>query len=105
MEIVGGELQLSAGDLVGHLSCRHLSVLDHAVSQGRAARPAHWDPLLQILWERGAIHEENFVRHLTESGFQATRIEGFDISEASLRATREAMAEGVPIIVQGALRH
>lgn len=105
MEIVQGVLQLSASDLVGHLSCHHLSVLDRAVAQGQAPRPAHWDPLLQILWERGAVHEENFVQHLTVAGHQVRRIDGFDITEASLQATREAMGEGVAVIVQGALRH
>ncbi|MEZ5833316.1 MAG: TM0106 family RecB-like putative nuclease [Dongiaceae bacterium] len=104
MEIVQGVLQLSASDLVGHLSCRHLSVLDHAVAHGQSPRPTHWDPLLQILWERGAVHEENFVQHLTVAGHQVRRIDGFDITEASLRATREAMGEGVAVIVQGALK-
>lgn len=104
MEIVQGVLQLSASDLVGHLSCRHLSVLDHAVAHGQSPRPTHWDPLLQILWESGAVHEENFVQHLTVAGHQVRRIDGFDITEASLRATREAMGEGVAVIVQGALK-
>jgi uncharacterized protein len=45
------------------------------------------------------------VRHLTENGFQVLRIDGFDISEPSVQATLEAMTEGVPVIVQGALRH
>lgn len=105
MEQIGAELRLSAGDLVGHLSCRHLSVLDRAVAEGQRDKPAHWDPLLQILRERGAIHEQNFVQHLVDHGFETVRIDGVDVSDAAVAATREAMAQGVQVIVQGALRH
>jgi predicted RecB family nuclease len=105
MELNGGVLQLSATDLVGHLSCRHLSTLDQAVARGQRPRPVHWDPLLEILWERGAAHERDFAQHLVESGLQVKRVDGFDISTEAIEATRSAMAEGVQIILQGALKH
>jgi predicted RecB family nuclease len=105
MELNGGVLQLSATDLVGHLSCRHLSTLDQAVARGQRPRPVHWDPLLEILWERGAAHERNFAQHLIESGLQVQRVDGFDISAEAIEATRSAMAEGVQVILQGALKH
>lgn len=105
MELVGGELRLSATDLVGHLSCAHLSALNRAVAQGALPKPAQWDPLLEIFWERGAIHEENYVEHLAATGLEIVRIEGFDVSEQAIEATREAMARGAEVIVQGALRH
>ena len=68
MERVNGTLRLSATDLVGHLNCGHLTHLDLAVANGELARPRVWDPLLEILWERGTRHEQGFVDHLTSLG-------------------------------------
>ena len=68
MQKTGDLLQLSATDLVGYLNCRHLTELDRAVAEGKADKPKVWDPLLRILWERGAIHEQNYVDHLMKAG-------------------------------------
>ncbi|AZO28378.1 TM0106 family RecB-like putative nuclease [Mesorhizobium sp. M1B.F.Ca.ET.045.04.1.1] len=105
MQLVAGELRLSASDLVGHLSCHHLSVLDRAVAEGQLAKPTYWDPQLEVLRERGAVHERNFVQHLIDSGLETTRIDGVDISDAAVAATLRSMAAGTEVIVQGALRH
>jgi hypothetical protein len=64
MQMVGTSLQLSASDLVGYLNCRHLTNLDRRVADGALKMPSVWDPLLEILWERGAIHERNYIGHL-----------------------------------------
>jgi len=56
--------QLSATDLVNHLNCRHLTNLDRAAAIGTLEAPQQWDPLLKILWERGALHELQYVEHL-----------------------------------------
>ena len=65
----GKTLELSATDLVGYLNCGHLSNLDRAVADGVLAKPHVWrDPLLEVLWERGAVHEQNYVEHLKASG-------------------------------------
>jgi hypothetical protein len=63
-----GAIRLSASDLVGHLNCRHLTELDLAVSNGKLSKPKIWDPLLEILTERGALHEQAFIEHLEASG-------------------------------------
>ena len=97
-------LLLSASDLVGHLNCRHLTGLDIEVAHGTLAKPAFWDPLLQILWERGIRHEQGFVDHLKAQGFDATVIDGVGIDDGAVAQTRAAMIEGHPIIVQGAFR-
>ena len=65
---IGRDLQLSASDLVGHLNCRHLTHLDLAVANGTLPKPKIWDPLLEILWERGSIHEREYVEHLKGAG-------------------------------------
>jgi uncharacterized protein len=103
MRTIGGIIELSAADLVGHLSCRHLIQVDLAVATGKAKAPKYWDPLLQILWERGLRHEQNYVAHLEQSGFEVVRVEGVGIEAKPLNDTLDAMRAGVPIIVQGAL--
>ena len=98
-------LQLSATDLVGYLNCRHLSGLDRAVAEGALAKPKVFDPLLKILWERGAIHEQNYVEHLTEEGLEVVRIDGIEVTAEAAAETLAAMKKGSPVIVQGALSH
>ena len=104
MQQVGNTLQLSATDLVGHLNCRHLTQLDHAVATGALNRPYVWDPLLEVLWERGARHERGYCEHLQATGLAATTIEGVGVDDAAVAQTQAAMRAGVPVIVQGALK-
>ena len=76
----GKTLELSATDLVGYLNCGHLSNLDRAVADGALAKPHVWkDPLLEVLWERGTVHEQNYVEHLKSLGLAACRTELFHI--------------------------
>ena len=103
METINGTIRLSAADLVGHLSCRHLTELDAEVMGGKLRAPKHWDPLLQILWERGLMHEENYIEHLKGAGFAVTRIQGAGIEAGQIEETLEAMHAGQEVIVQGAL--
>ena len=105
MKKTGPSFQLSATDLVGYLNCRHLSGLDCAVAEGALAKPKVWDPLLQILWERGSIHEQNYVTHLEQAGLDVVRIDGVDITDDAVKDTLAAMKLGTAIIVQGALTH
>lgn len=99
----GGSLQLSATDLVGYLNCRHLTNLEVEVANGVLAKPKIWDPLLEILWERGAAHERSFVEHLKSRGYEVTEIETTPgISAAQAEQTLTAMRRGAQIVVQGA---
>jgi len=72
----GDALLLSASDLVGHLNCGHLTSLDLQVANGTLSKPAHWDPLLDLLRARGMQHEEGFIGHLKAQGRAVTMIEG-----------------------------
>ena len=103
MKKVGSSFELSATDLVGYLHCHHLTSLDRAVAEGALAKPKIWDPLLEILAERGAAHELDYVEHLTSVGLDLTRIEGFEITSEAAAETLAAMRRGAPVIVQGAL--
>jgi hypothetical protein len=89
MQRLRDAIQFSATDLVGHLNCKYLTGLDLAVANGRLERPQIWDPLLQLLRERGAKHERSFVDYLTSSGFSVTTIDGKGV-EAEGRACRRA---------------
>ncbi|PSH65283.1 hypothetical protein CU103_09770 [Phyllobacterium sophorae] len=55
--------------VIGHLHCEHLTGLDMAVANGLLAKPHIWDPLLELLWERGARHEREYVESLIANGF------------------------------------
>jgi len=105
MKKSGEYFELSASDLVGYLNCEHLSALDQAVAEGLREKPKVWDPLLELLHERGSIHEQNYVQHLQNAGFDARRIEGVDVTSDAVSETLDAMKGGVPVIVQGALLH
>jgi predicted RecB family nuclease len=97
-------LLLTASDLVGHLNCHHLTYLDLAVVDGQLAKPAHWDPLIELLAERGARHEQGFVDHLKAKGYEIAAIDGIGIDDNAVTQTLVAMKAGARIIVQGALR-
>jgi len=104
MQKQGDSLLLSASDLVGHLACAHLTGLDIAVANGTLAKPATWDPLLELLRERGAQHERGFVEHLREQGLGVTVIDGVGVDDEAIARTRAAMQVGDAVIVQGAFQ-
>ena len=105
MKKVSEIIRLSASDLVGHLNCKHLTALDVGVAEGSLAKPKHWDPLLEILRERGRRHEQGFVDHLRSEGLNVIAIEGVDITSESVSATLAAMEAGAEIVIQGALQN
>ena len=99
-----GIIFLSATDLVGHLNCDHLSVLDLQVATGILKKPDYYDPLLEILRERGFRHEQEYIDHLKSKGFDVVLIEGEGINDTTVSETINAMRSGKEIIVQAALR-
>ena len=104
MQLVGKSLHLSASDLVGHLNCRYLTTLDLQVAYGKAAKPKVWDPLLELLVERGALHEQAYVEHLKAQGLSIAKMEGVGVDAGAVAETLAAMKAGVQVIVQGALQ-
>jgi len=101
---INGNIYLSASDLVGHLNCDHLSELDLQVANGTLKKPNYYDPLLEILQERGLRHERDYIDHLQSQGHEIVVIEGEGINDATVDATLSAMKDGRKIIVQAALR-
>src|SRR5882762_5907983 len=104
MQNIGATLNFSSGDLVGHLNCRYLTELDLKVANGELTKPRVWDPVLETLAERGALHEQGFIEHLKAAGAAITLIDGVGIDAAAVAATMEAMRRGDTVIVQGALQ-
>ena len=102
---VRSTVHLSASDLVGHLNCRYLTSLDLAVAKGVLAKPFIWDdPVLEVLAERGALHEQGYVDHLKANGLSVTPMDGVGVDSSVVAQTLDAMKAGAPIIVQGALQ-
>jgi len=100
-----GTIYLSASDLVGHINCNHLSMLDFQVADGSLEKPDFYDPLLEILRERGFRHEQDYIEHLKSQGHDICFIEGEGINDKTVDATLNAMMQAKDIIVQAALRH
>lgn len=103
MQASDQNLIYSATDLVGYLSCQSLTAFDKTVALGKATAPKVWSPMLEVLWERGAEHEKQYVEHLKASGVTFREIPGTGIDSQSLALTRQAMQDGVDVIVQAAL--
>ncbi len=76
---VDGAVHLSASDLVEHLNCHYLTKLDLAVAKGKLDKPSVWDPVLEILVERGALHELSYLDHLEINGLPILRIDGIGV--------------------------
>ncbi len=58
----------SGTDLGNHFRCHHLTWLNKRAADGEL-RPIHrHDPVLDLLIERGLLHEEAFLSHLKDSG-------------------------------------
>ncbi|MEP6730299.1 MAG: TM0106 family RecB-like putative nuclease, partial [bacterium] len=100
----GSELILSATDLASFLGCRHRTALEMAVAAGERARPHVDDPLLEILWERGAEHERQYVARLREGNRNVVDVSGVGLSAERVASTLDAMRGGADVIVQGELR-
>ena len=103
MEYVDGNVRLSAGDLVNHLACGHLTVLNSEVAAGVRAAPTDWDPTVALMRERGVAHERNYLQHLEDIGLRLTQIVGVGVNAEAVSATVAAMRNGADVIVQAAL--
>ena len=105
MQKTAGALSLSASDLVGHLNCRYLTELDIAVASGTLSKPVVWDPLLELLVERGNLHERGYLEHLRAAGFDDRPHRGRRNQSDGRGADPGCDEGGARIIVQGALQN
>src|SRR5439155_22829636 len=106
MKLAKGQIRLAATDLGNHLACRHLTVLDLQVAQGKRAEPEWAAPDLAVIRERGERHEREYLGHLSAQGVTVENLG--DIShqeeERVVAGTRALMERGAEGVAQGALR-
>jgi predicted RecB family nuclease len=102
MDLRGDKPLFYATDLTNFIGCRHLTVLERLAAHKLAKRPFFDDPMLELLRERGLVHEQEYVRRLSRSGKNVVEI---DRSTGALDETLAAMRDGGDVIVQGRLEH
>jgi len=107
MQILDGSLIVSASDLVGHLACAHLTVLERQAAEGLRKRPVRLDPALDVIQARGYEREARFLARQRDAGKQIRQLppEPHRTMEALREAdklTLEAMRSGVDVIAQAA---
>ena len=106
MQRLDGTLVLSATDLVGYLACDHLATLELGRVAGLWERPHRRDdPTIEIIQEKGDLHERAYLEALRGDGLTVA-----EISKADLRTiddlrraadeTVEAMRTGADVIYQ-----
>ncbi|MFZ0160122.1 MAG: TM0106 family RecB-like putative nuclease, partial [Kineosporiaceae bacterium] len=106
MQVVDGELVVSATDLTRFVGCRHLTTLDRECASGLRPAPPAPAADLELLWRRGLDHETAYLRHLRERGLAVHEIpapaapSGAAALVEAERRTVEAMASGAQVIYQ-----
>ncbi len=104
MKLEASRFLLSAGDLAGHLGCRHLTQLDRLSAEGRLEVPDWHDPMLAVLRERGDTHERAYLDYLrSERGLEVLALDDAGVSPEAFERTQAAMRRGVPAIAQAVL--
>ena len=103
MQKNNGSILYSASDLVSFLECEHLTTLDLVNLDAPLSKTEDGEQAA-LIQQKSLEHEARYLQDLQLSGvsvFDAT-VSG-QVIAAATEATRQAMAEGVPIIFQGCL--
>jgi uncharacterized protein len=107
VQLLDGQLILSAGDLVGFSECRHLAHLERERAHGRFRGALTRDETADLVARKGEEHERAHLQRLREAGLAVEEIELDRGSVAGLRAaaegTLDAMRRGVDVVYQGVL--
>jgi uncharacterized protein len=102
MQSSNGRILLSPSDLNDYVNCRHLTTLAREVARGERAAPHVADEGAQLLQEKGALHELQFLERLHAEGREVVEIamdEHWDFDAAAAR-TQDAMRAGSEVISQ-----
>jgi predicted RecB family nuclease len=91
MQLLDGEIILSASDLTGFLACEHLTQLEMKAVRGLVERPVRDDPELDVLTRRGEEHE---LTHLTRLKTQVGKVAEIRTTDRWTRADLEAAQAG-----------
>jgi predicted RecB family nuclease len=104
MKILGGTIRLAATDISNHLFCGHLTMLNLSEIRGERVAPPLRAPDLVVIQQRGLEHEQAYVESLASKGLPIANFSGIKDEDELVVETLKAMAAGVEVIVQGALR-
>ena len=66
------------------IACHVPKKYDLAVAKGELHKPSVWDPVLEVLTQRGALHEQSYLDHLKGNGFSIVRIGGVGVDAAAI---------------------
>ncbi|MFW6205070.1 MAG: TM0106 family RecB-like putative nuclease [Actinomycetota bacterium] len=93
------QLILSPSDLVGHLSCHHLSTLERERALARRAEPAGGDPNAEVIRHLGEAHERAVLEELRRV-HRVVEIPRTPDPADGQRLTLQAMRDGADRIYQ-----
>src|SRR5881275_2889714 len=103
MEVVEGQLRLSASDLIDFLECEHLTRLNLARANGQLRTEPKRPDTSQLIARKGEEHERAHLELLRSEGGRIVEItDGLPLEEA-VAQTSEALKGGAWIVYQGAL--
>ncbi|HKZ92044.1 MAG TPA: TM0106 family RecB-like putative nuclease [Candidatus Limnocylindrales bacterium] len=108
MQLVDGRPIYAATDLVGFLACAHLTDLERAALGGLVERPQRDDPELDLIAERGKLHELAYLAGLQQSGRSVASLDEerpewesrLDYYRRKAAQTRAAIRRGDDVIFQ-----
>ena len=105
MQLHGGQRLYSATDLVGFLSCEHLTGLAWQALADRAlaSRQVENDASSALIAQKGNAHEHAYLRALPDAGRQVVVIATDVPLLQRKQQTLEAMASGAEVIYQATL--
>lgn len=105
MKSENGTIRLSATDLGNHLVCPHLTANDLAVVSSQKIAPQWKSPDTWILQQHGLEHEQNYLKHLENSGLEIVDLREIETEEHAIRETLAAIRSGADVIAQATLRN
>ena len=104
MKRAADQILFSPTDLTKHLACAHITTLDLAVLEGRLAAPESEDEALNLVFAKGASHEDAYLERLRAQGLTIAEIDTDQSLAAAEADTLAAMRAGVEVIYQAALQ-
>lgn len=103
MQLVAGDLRLSASDLMRFKGCAHATALDLRRLEVGDLQPDTDSDEAELLQRQGDAHEASFLAKLKADGRSVVEISKNGVTlETAAAATREALASGADVIFQGA---
>jgi uncharacterized protein len=95
-------MYLTSTTLYNYLQCPHRPWRDLYGPQDEKIKEAN--PFVELLWEKGLLHEEEVIKELKEKAVAFEDIDKYPHRERSIK-TIEAMKKGIDLIYHGVISH